>query len=472
MGGLIIAGDRSGTGKTTVTLALLAALADRLGPRATAQSLQSFKVGPDYIDPMFHRAVTGHPCYNLDPVLTSATYVQTCYQQHATTYTVVEGVMGLFDGADTASDIASTAHVARLLDLPVVLVVDCSHMSRSVAALVVGYQQLDPRVAIAGVILNRVGSDRHLAFLHSALHSINVPILGIFRRETDIALPDRHLGLVPVGELDGFQTIQHRLAALGERSFDWPQLETLFQQGQTTAPPSVMDWGTVPGMPQRQQPSEVAIAVAYDRAFNFYYPTNLALLQQAGARLQYWSPMADPLPDNIQGLYLGGGFPEVFSAELSANHPARQSVRQAIAKHLPTYAECGGLMYLCKTLIDFDGRAWPMVNSLHTTVSMGGRLSLGYRNAQTLSSGPLLQTGETVTGHEFHRSRLKTPFHPSLYRSERAFGPGDAYTEGTGTSSLHASYLHLHWGTRPEIPQRFVMHCQQWHAQRMKMAAP
>ncbi|PSN13523.1 cobyrinic acid a,c-diamide synthase, partial [filamentous cyanobacterium CCT1] len=219
-GGLVVAGDRSGVGKTTVTLALLAALAQK------SDRVQSFKVGPDYIDPMFHRQATGRPCYNLDPVLTSETYVQQCFAHRCQNaeFALVEGVMGLFDGASGLSDVASTAHVARLLNLPVLLVVDCSRLSRSVLAIIHGYRTLDPRVHIAGVVLNRVGSDRHLELLTEALSSLNIPILGVLRRQDAIALPDRHLGLVPTAELPQLPEILNRLAYLGHTSFNWDAL--------------------------------------------------------------------------------------------------------------------------------------------------------------------------------------------------------------------------------------------------------
>ncbi|MGG6242760.1 cobyrinate a,c-diamide synthase, partial [Nodosilinea sp. AN01ver1] len=219
-GGLVVAGDRSGVGKTTVTLALLAALAQK------SDRVQSFKVGPDYIDPMFHQQATGHPCYNLDPVLTSETYVQQCFAHRCQNaeFALVEGVMGLFDGASGLSDVASTAHVARLLNLPVLLVVDCSRLSRSVLAIVHGYRTLDPRVHIAGVVLNRVGSDRHLELLTEAIASLEIPILGVLRRQDAIALPDRHLGLVPTAELPQLPKILDRLAHLGHTCFNWDAL--------------------------------------------------------------------------------------------------------------------------------------------------------------------------------------------------------------------------------------------------------
>lgn len=218
----VIAGERSGAGKTTVTLALLAALKQR------KVEVRSFKVGPDYIDPMFHRHVTGQACYNLDPVLTSEAYVRECFGQRSDQCAIVEGVMGLFDGAAGQQDFASTAHIARLLDLPIVLVVDCARLSYSVAAIVHGYRSFDPRLKFAGVVLNRVGSDRHLELLRSAL--VDVPILGVLRRQDAIEIPDRHLGLVPTDELPGLNELIDRLAQLAETCFDWSALMPLFDR--------------------------------------------------------------------------------------------------------------------------------------------------------------------------------------------------------------------------------------------------
>ena len=342
---LILAGERSGVGKTTVTLALLAALRQR------SLQVQSFKVGPDYIDPMFHQFVTQRVCRNLDPVLTSEAYVQTCFAQHSQTadYALVEGVMGLFDGATGSDDWASTAHIARLLELPILLVLDCSRLSRSVAAIAHGYSTFDPRLQFAGVVLNRVGSDRHLDLLKAALAPLQLPILGVLRRQDDITIPDRHLGLIPTAELVQLQQVIDRLAQLGETCFDWSALMPLLAGSALSAAP--------PRSPQLSQP--IRIAVAQDQAFSFYYADNLELLEQLGAELVFWSPIADTsLPEGVQGLYFGGGFPEVFAEALANNHAARSAVRSAIQAGMPTYAECGGLMYLAERIVDFDQKAW------------------------------------------------------------------------------------------------------------------
>ncbi len=460
---IVLAGDRSGTGKTTLTLALLAALKKR------RRQVQSFKVGPDYIDPMFHAAVTSRPCYSLDPVLTSESYVQQSFQTHCTDadYAVIEGVMGLFDGATGVDDTASTAHIARLLGLPVLLAVDCARMSRSLAALVQGYRTFDSRVRVAGVILNRVGSDRHLQLLRDALGAIDMPIFGVFRREQDIELPDRHLGLVPTGELEGFETIAQRLAVLGEQCFDWEKLERLLLAE------GAGEQGSREEKEKGRKRERVRIAIARDKAFNFYYPDNFETLEAQGAELIYWSPIKDSKLPDAGGLYFGGGFPEVFAAELSANLPMMAAIRRAIQQGMPTYAECGGLMYLSDSMIDFDGQAWPMVGIIPQTVKMGRRLVLGYREAVAIANTPLLTKSQTVIGHEFHRSGIVEPLTQPVYKTRRYWGEaGETQLEGYQLPHLHASYTHLHWGHRLDLAQRFVQQCKTYAALRFKNSLP
>ena len=452
---IILAGDRSGTGKTTLTLALLAALKKR------GHIVQSFKVGPDYIDPMFHSAITGRPCYNLDPVLTSEAYVQQSFHTHSlgAEQAIIEGVMGLFDGATGTDYTASTAHIARLLGLPIVLVVDCGRMSRSLAALVQGYRNFDRRVTVAGVILNRVGSDRHLQLLSDALAAIKMPIFGVFRREKDIQLPSRHLGLVPTEEVNEFEQIADRLAAIGERCFDWEQLAPMLDY-LGTADRSAVEFGDVALV---EEGKRVRVAIARDAAFNFYYPDNFEALETQGADLIYWSPLKDKALPETDGFYFGGGFPEVFANELANNKPVRMQLKQAIEARMPTYAECGGLMYLSQTLIDFDGQAWPMVNAIPQTVKMGGRLALGYRRAKALATGPLLEAEQSVVGHEFHRSSVVETLAAPLFETQRYWGEtGETQSEGFHRTSLHASYVHLHWGNKPEIVQRFLRQCMKF----------
>jgi cobyrinic acid a,c-diamide synthase len=446
---LIIAGERSGVGKTTVTLALLAALRQR------QQVVQSFKVGPDYIDPMFHQRVTGRACRNLDPLLTSETYVQQCFEHHSqtATYALIEGVMGLFDGASGADDVASTAHIARLLHLPVLLILNCSSVARSVAAIAHGYRSFDPRIQIAGVVLNRVGSDRHLELLKAALEPLNLPILGVLHRQESITIPDRHLGLIPTSELEDFSSLIDRLAHLGETCFDWEKLLPLLACARI--------WQANPSPPTAQLTPPTRIAIARDAAFNFYYADNLDLLEQF-ADVVYWSPLQDAaLPEGVQGLYFGGGFPEVFAAQLADNQTARQAVRTAIQAGMPTYAECGGLMYLCEQIVDFSEQTYPMVNIFPTLARMANRLTLGYRQATALRASPLICSGEQLWGHEFHRSILThEPSHP-LFHLQSYGSKIPCKTEGWQRYQVHASYTHLHFGAQTTYLMRFLHHCSQ-----------
>jgi cobyrinic acid a,c-diamide synthase len=452
---IIIAGERSGVGKTTVTLALLAALKAR-----SPQRIQSFKVGPDYIDPMFHSYITGLPCRNLDPVLTSESYVQSCFAKHSSNaeYAIAEGVMGLFDGATGRDDTASTAHIARLLNVPVVLILNCASTSRSIAAIAHGYRTFDPRIEIAGVVLNRVGSDRHLELLTQALEGLNLPILGVLRRQSEITIPDRHLGLIPTAEMANLQSIVERLAHLGETCFDWDKLLPLLKSS-SPAPVLLSQEPTI----QSTIKSTIKIAIAQDQAFSFYYADNLDLFAEMGAELIPWSPITDAaLPDHVQGLYFGGGFPEVFAAELAANEQARASVQKAITSGMPTYAECGGLMYLCDRIVNFENETFPMVNILPTAAKMGKRLTLGYRQAIALQDSPLAKIGDQIWGHEFHRSALTEISDRPLYTLQGYDSHLSYPAEGWQKYQVHASYVHVHFGAQVHLLERFIATARDW----------
>lgn len=457
---LIVAGDRSGVGKTTVTLAILAFLAGKNG------KTQSFKVGPDYIDPMFHSLITGIPCRNLDPVLTSPDYVRKSFQRHIQNvdYAVIEGVMGLFDGIrhldgnNSLNDFGSTAHIARILGLPVVLVLDCSSLSSSIAAIAFGYANLDPEINIAGVILNKVASDRHLELLETALETINMPILGVIRRNKSIAIGDRHLGLIPSSEIANIQSVFSHLAHLAQESFDWNQLSPLVsQQSDSTSASRSLN------LKNYNSSNPVKIAVARDRAFNFYYQDNLDILAELGAELIFWSPLQDQhLPKDVQGFYFGGGFPEVFAQQLASNRNILKLLKRKIEDSIPTYAECGGLMYLCAQLTDLEQQTWPMVGAIPSRVNMQAKLTLGYRRAIALQNSSLIAVEQVIRGHEFHRSQVtKLALHPQwqlqgLHRSSLQF------LEGWNIKQLHASYLHVHWGEYQHLAARFVQCCRNY----------
>ena len=464
---LIIAGERSGVGKTTITLALLSFLSQQ-GDR-----VQCFKVGPDYIDPMFHRAVTKLPCRNLDPVLTSESYVKECFALHSQNvdWVIVEGVMGLFDGispdgeicqSPLLNDYASTAHIARLLNLPVLLVLDCSSLSSSVAAIAYGYANLDPKVKIAGIILNQVASDRHLELLANALNTVNLPIMGVLRRNSTVTIPDRHLGLVPTDELSQINQIFEGLAYLAKTCFDWELLLPLLKQSNINYQfnsSACRRADSVQSTINYQLPS-IKIGIARDRAFNFYYQDNLDILEQLGAELVFWSPLEeDSLPSDIQGLYFGGGFPEMFASQLSANKPMLQQLKQVINTGMPIYAECGGLMYLCDRLIDLNNQAWSMVGVIPTTTIMKKKLTLGYRQAISLQDSSLLEKQQTVKGHEFHRSQLTSLPREPLWQMQGFHSSSPIIFEGWKIRQIHASYLHLHFGEYRFLVQRFIQSC-------------
>ncbi len=448
---VIIAGERSGAGKTTITLAMLAYLAQR------KEKVQSFKVGPDYIDPMFHSQITGRPCRNLDPFLTSENYVKDCFAYHAssTPYSLIEGVMGLFDGVpwQGINDYASTAHIARLLKLPVIFVVDCRRLSGSVAAIIQGYRHFQPEVNLVGVILNQVGSDRHLQLLKAALEPLSIPILGVFFRQQNLTLPDRHLGLVPCGELPEINQYFDQLANLAAQQLDWPSLFPLLET--PTNLPAPASLFNIPA-----QNPQARLAIAQDQSFNFYYGDNLDLLNHIGFELIPFSPLHDKnISRGIDGLYLGGGFPELFAEQLSQNQPLKHQLTTLIKKGLPTYGECGGLMYLTQNLTDFNAQTFPMLGILPTTVKMGAKLTLGYRQSQVLSPQSWLHQKDPLKGHEFHRSQLTHTSPQPLYRHRGLIAPGQAHEEGWSLHNLHASYLHLHWGAHSQPMENFLGAC-------------
>jgi cobyrinic acid a,c-diamide synthase len=469
----LIAAPSSGSGKTLLSL-MLTALACRRG-----QSLQPFKVGPDYLDPQLLGRVAGRPCRNLDTLLCGPAWVRRSFAWHAgrADLALVEGVMGLFDGRGASSE-GSSAEVAALLDLPVVLVVEASRQAGSLAALVRGFRDHGPPpVRLAGVVLNKVGSDRHRALLAEALAAIAVPLLGVLPPAEVLDLPSRHLGLLSAAELDDLPQRLPHWAALAEAHLDlerlWPLLEPV---------PSLVPGGPWPGGPADdpvpwllQQagallsplpsplPEPVPVAIASDRAFQFCYPEVSELLCALGAQPRPWSPLADePLPADTRAVLLPGGYPELAAAELAAASRAIGSLRQAVAQGIPLLAECGGLLLLGQALADADGRWHPMAGLLPFRAARGS-LSLGYRQTLSRVDGLLTRAGERRWGHEFHRWQLE-PWAPPEPPPVAA-SPGLWQLEGWGCSpreegwtapNVHASWLHLHWAGCPEIPRRLV----------------
>lgn len=523
---LVVAAPSSGSGKTTVATGLMAAFAAR------GLAVSPHKVGPDYIDPGYHALATGRVGRNLDAYMCGPELMGPlfAYGARGCDLAVVEGVMGLYDGAAGQGELASTAQVAKLLRAPVVLVVDASAQSRSVAALVHGFVSWDPEVRIGGVILNKVGSDRHEELLREALDSAGVPVLGVLRRVARVGTPSRHLGLVPVAErraaaveaveamaaqvgagcdLEGLLALARTAGALACAAWDAagvlgvpppPPLPVPGLGGSAPEPPyrperpgpqapdglggagrpaetnrndgtSPHGWAGVrdgrgrsrtPDEPEGvgagsewavQQSGPAVVAVAGGPAFTFSYAEHAELLSAAGAEVVTFDPLRDErLPDGTRGLVIGGGFPEVYATELSANEPLRKAVAELALGGAPVAAECAGLLYLCREL---DGQ--PMCGVIDATARMGERLTLGYRDAVAVSDSSLATAGTRMRGHEFHRTLVQPGAGVAPAWGVRGPAPR---VEGFVQQGVHASYLHTHWASSPGVAHRFVGKCR------------
>lgn len=449
---IVVAAPASGHGKTTVATGLMAAL------RAAGHEVSGHKVGPDYIDPGYHALATGRPGRNLDPHLVGEDLLAPLLVHGFSTplpadIAVIEGVMGLYDGAIGRDGFASTAHVASVLNAPVVLVVDISHASRSVAAVVQGMASFDGRVRIAGVVLNKAGSDRHAAEVRSAVEVTGIPVLGVLNRDDGIVAPSRHLGLVPADERDDACVPLERLASHIAQRVD---LEQVVRIARSAPPLSTSAWDpddAVGSAVAQARDDAPLVALAGGRAFTFRYAETEELLRAAGLRTALFDPMVDEtLPEGTAGIYLGGGFPEVHATGLSANLPAREVIRAAVHGGVPTVAECAGLLYLCRAV---DGAA--MVGALDATAAMTPRLTLAYRAATAPRDTLLTSAGRRMTGHEFHRTAVvRTGRTDPAWTLEGRPEGFSADPARLGRSTLHASYLHTHWAGYPEAAARFA----------------
>ncbi|MGO0123539.1 cobyrinate a,c-diamide synthase [Desulfothermobacter acidiphilus] len=442
---LVVAGVGSGSGKTTVALALMAAFRQR------GLQVQPFKVGPDYIDPSWHALATGRAGRNLDAWLLTERQLLWLFQygSRGTDIALIEGVMGLYDGWGSTTE-GSTAALSKLLRAPVVLVVPAGGMSASAAAVVLGFREMDPEVKLRGVIFNGVGSEYHARLLREAVEErAGVQVLGAIPRRPELELPSRHLGLVPAAENPEGQQYISRLADLARQHLDLEALERLAAE----APPLPYPEEFLP-LPCS---SRVRVAVARDRAFTFYYPENLELLESMGAELAWFSPCSDPsLPEGSAAVYLGGGFPELLAEELAANRTLREELRLAVAAGMPVYAECGGSIYLGRSLV-WEEKEFALVGALpFRTVMEKRRQRLGYAEAEVLTSSPFFRRGERVRGHVFHYSRREGggEFLPPAFLLR--WGRREPEPEGLVHQRTLASYLHLHFLSFPSLPKRIV----------------
>jgi cobyrinic acid a,c-diamide synthase len=446
---IVIAGVTSGVGKTTVAIGIMHGLIKR-GLR-----VQPFKVGPDFIDPSYHTIVTNRKSRNLDVWMMGRQGVLDCFASASedADIAVVEGVMGLFDGMSGKSDFASTAHVSKILDAPIVLVVDASKGARSIAAIILGFLHFDRKLRIAAVILNNVAGQRHTSYITEALAGIvKIPVVGILPRNSDIKMEERHLGLVPALELKGAKSqMITRTASYIAECIDLNRVLSLCS---ITSLPDARDHD----FPKSQ--ARARIAVALDESFNFYYTDNLFALKRSGAKLVFFSPVKEPkLPDGVHGIMLGGGFPEVLADRLEKNKSMMRSIRRAVDEGMPVYGECGGLMYLTRSISGYKGekKSRKMAGIVEADTLMTGRLTLNYTDAECNDS---IFGNTHLRGHEFHYSSIEniakdSRFAYSMRKGKGVTGNQDGFIINGNTL---AAYMHLHFANR-KLPERMVLSC-------------
>lgn len=440
---LVVAAPSTGSGKTTIATGLMAAL------RSAGHEVSGHKVGPDYIDPGYHALATGRPGRNLDPHLVGESRVVPLLLHGAAEadVAVIEGVMGLYDGRLGTDGFASTAHVSSLTSSPVVLVLDVARMSRSAAAIAAGMAAFDPSVRIGGVVLNRCSPGRNADEIRRALDGLGLPVLGMLPPDPSLATPSRHLGLVPVDERDESVALIERL---GEQVAAHLDLSALLELARSAPELDDAPWDPLLALRETNTVDDASarpvVAVAGGRAFTFRYPETEELLTAAGCEVVAFDPMTDPaLPVGTRGIYLGGGFPEMYAAELAANRSLLRDLREAVEAGVPTVAECAGLLYLAESL---DGV--PMAGALPARAAMSERLTLRYPVATAASDSLLTRAGEQVTGHEFHRTTTTPP------AGTQAAWTVDGTPTGFSSDTLHASYLHVHWAGHPHLAGRFA----------------
>ncbi|MDK2815426.1 MAG: cobyrinic acid a,c-diamide synthase [Moorella sp. (in: firmicutes)] len=452
---IVIAGTRSGVGKTSIATGLMAALAAR------GLKVQGFKVGPDYIDPGYHTLATGRPSRNLDTFLMSPANVLEAFSRAAAgaEIAIIEGVMGLYDG-HRSNGSGSTAAVARLLAAPVLLVVDATSLGQSAAAEILGYRDFDPGVHLVGVILNRVSSESHLQLLRRAIEDYTgIAVVGWLQRGALPALPSRHLGLIPAGEQQGLKAVLKELAAAVAAGINLEEVVSLA----TKAGPLPAGGSQSFAAAALQAGGPVPVAVARDEAFTFYYQDALDYLTALGAELIPFSPLHDTaLPGEAAGVIIGGGFPEIFLDHLAGNQPMLTDLRRRVAEGMPVYAECGGLMYLTRGITDLEGRTWKLAGIVPADCRMQAKLAgLGYREAFLYQDNLLGKKGDPVRGHEFHYSLL-TGMAADFPPAYTWYAWGNLYYEGYATRGLLASYLHLHFLGNQQAAANFLAACRRF----------
>ena len=455
---IIIAGTSSGVGKTTIVTGLLGALKQR------GLNVQSYKVGPDYIDPGYHYLASGKPAYNLDTWLVPELKMTTIFGRTAinSDISVIEGVMGLYDGG--RNGISSTGAIAKLINSPVILVIDAKSMGESAAAIALGFKLYDQKINVAGVILNRLGSNTHRDMVCEAMNKIGIEVLGCIYRNSALTTPERHLGLLPTTENNANEAV----AVMTKQISQQVNIDRIIEIANSAHPLEL-------SLPSKNTPkiNNIRIGVAQDEAFSFYYPESLDVLTSLGAEIVPFSPLNDKQLPNVDGLILGGGFPEMFVSALTANISMRKEILSAIKGNMPVYAECGGLMYLTRQIIGFDGNTYDMVGAIPAISTMENKLqTVGYIEAIPLMPN-VLSTQEALRGHEFHFSRMIhdcPETFPWAYKIKK-MRTGTVYNGGFISKRLLASYLHIHFAGNEAAAASFIRYCRMYKTEGQKCQA-
>lgn len=440
---IVLAGTSSGVGKTSITCAIM------LGIKKKGYSVQSFKVGPDFIDPSYLSSVSGRPSRNLDPWLMGVTgIVKNFVKNSDSDFSVIEGVMGYYDGFSGDSNYSSTHHVASILKTPVILVLDASKTARSIAATALGFAKFHNNSRISGFILNKLGSKKHEELCKQALSPLNIPIVGSIPRNPDLSMESRHLGLIPISEQ---RQLQLKILKIAKTMSDFIDINKIIQIGSKVPP-----FSSVPK--EKNSKQKTTIAVALDESFNFYYQDNLDALKKEGAKIEFFSPISDAKVPTCDGIYIGGGFPEVLGCALEKNSRMQKNIKNLAEFGTPIYAECGGLMYLTK-LIDYGSAKFKMVGLYDATTKMQQQLKLNYTKASITEDCLTGKTSNTIRGHEFHFSELESVSKDSKFVYKLAIGVGiQNQQDGLIQYNTLASYMHLHFAL-PGIARKFVQNC-------------
>ncbi len=446
---IVLAGVSSGVGKTTIVTGLVALL------HSKGLSVQPFKVGPDYIDPGFHAKAAGRDSYNLDTWLVPENRLASTFAtlSDGADISIIEGVMGLYDGG--GQGVSSTAQIAKILRAPVVLVVNCQSIGTSAAAIALGYKLYDPALNLAGVILNKLGSDKHEAMIRDAMEEVEIPVFGALHRDLELKTPERHLGLTPVTEIETKDLIVH----MAEDAARWLDVDALLAAAKEAPALEIEEEAT------EKKTKIVKIGVAQDPAFTFYYPTSLAALEKRGAELIPFSPIHDKEIPDVDGLVFGGGFPEMFLKELAGNESMKTSIRKAAADGMPIYAECGGLMYLCRQIAGFEDDTYDMTGLVPAVCRMQKKLQrVGYVTATALRPSIVAEAGDTLRGHEFHFSTLECEEEPFPWAYDlQGTRQKEPHQEGYTKDNVIASYLHMNFDGNPKAADHLVAVCETYH---------